>query len=197
MPDAEIAVSWSREPAAGDDLLVLLHGLEGTERDLDGRFATLPASVVTVGLRAPIEQGDGAAWFLDGDGARGATRRVLDWLDSQSGFATIGVLGLSQGAAMALQLLRIEPQRFAYVVQLSGIVLEQTAAPKLTGLAIPVFSGHGELDEVMPRDAVAATNDWLAAHTRLTQRSYVGMGHWISEQEADDVCEFIADVLGR
>jgi phospholipase/carboxylesterase len=197
MPDAELSVAWSRPPVEGDDLLLLLHGFEGTEHDLDGRFTRLPASVVTVGLRAPVEQGAGAAWFLDDYGVRDAAHAILDWLDSQPDFATIGVVGLSQGGAMALELLRAAPERFAYVVQLSGIILELTAAPELADLGVPVFSGHGELDEIVPRDAVAATNEWLSAHTRLTSRSYVGMGHWISEQEAGDVCEFIAGVLGR
>ena len=35
----------------------------------------------------------------------------------------------------------------------------------------------------------------LAAHTDLTVVDYVGMGHWISEAEATDVCAFVTAVL--
>ena len=195
MTDAELSVEWSRPSQHGDDLLLLLHGFEGTEHDLEERFPDLPASVVTASLRAPIEQNAGHAWFLDDYGVKDAVDDILDWLDGQHGFATVGVLGLSQGGAMALELLRQAPERFAYAVQLSGILLGLDAAPRLAELRPPVFSGHGELDEIVPPPAVAATNEWLAAHTDLTLGDYVGMGHWISVAEASDVCAFVSSVL--
>jgi phospholipase/carboxylesterase len=197
MSDADLSVSWSRPARGGVDLLILLHGFEGTEHDLEGRFPGLPGSVVTASLRAPVEQDAGHAWFLDDYGVRDAVHGVLRWLDTQSGFATVGVLGLSQGGAMALELLRTAPERFAYAVQLSGILLGLDAAPGLRDLCPPVFSGHGELDEIVPRSDVAATNEWLAGHTELTVAEYVGMGHWISADEAADVSAFIAAVLDR
>jgi phospholipase/carboxylesterase len=195
MSDVELSVAWSRPPKSGDDLLILLHGFEGTDRDLEDRFPDLPKSTVTASLRAPVEQDTGHAWFLDDYGVKDAVDGVLRWLDTQSGFATVGVLGLSQGGAMALELLRQAPERFAYAVQLSGILLGLDAAPKLAELHPPVFSGHGELDAIVPKSDVAATNEWLATHTDLTVVDYVGMGHWISPAEATDVCAFIAGVL--
>jgi phospholipase/carboxylesterase len=197
MPEPEIYAAWSRPAVAGDDLLLLLHGFEGTERDLEGRFPNLPESVVTASLRAPVEQAAGAAWFLHDYGIRDAVDSILRWLDSQHGFASVGVLGLSQGGAMALELLRAAPERFAYVVQLSGIILELTAAPQVAALKPPVFSGHGTLDEIIPPEAVTATNEWLDSHTALTSRSYDGMGHWISAHEAEDVAAFITEVLAH
>lgn len=195
MAEPDLSVAWSRPPQTGDDLLILLHGFEGTERDLEGRFPGLPASIVTASLRAPVQQAAGHAWFLDDFGVTDAVNGVLDWLDTQHGFATVGVLGLSQGGAMALELLRKAPERFAYGVQLSGILLGLDAAPSLAQRHPPVFSGHGELDEIVPKPDVAATNEWLAMHTDLTVVDYVGMGHWISEAEATDVSAFITAVL--
>jgi phospholipase/carboxylesterase len=195
LSDLELSVSWSRPAKAGEDLLILLHGFEGTEHDLEGRFPDLPKTVVTASLRAPVEQDPGHAWFLDDYGVKDAVDDILSWLDTQTGFATVGVLGLSQGGAMALELLRKAPDRFAYAVQLSGILLGLDAAPRLAELRPPVFSGHGELDEIVPPLDVAATNKWLAAHTDLALGDYVGMGHWISAAEASDVCAFISRVL--
>jgi phospholipase/carboxylesterase len=195
MSDFDLSVAWSRPPKPGDDLLILLHGFEGTERDLEDRFPNLPESVVTASLRAPVEQNAGHAWFLDDYGVQDAIDNILGWLDTQVGFATVGVLGLSQGGAMALELLRQAPDRFAYAVQLSGILLGLDAAPHLAELRPPVFSGHGELDEIVPLPDVAATNEWLASHTELTVMSYFGMGHWISADEANDVGAFITRVL--
>jgi phospholipase/carboxylesterase len=195
MSDAEISVAWSRPPEHGDDLLLMLHGFEGTDRDLEARFPDLPASVVVASLSAPVQQDPGHAWFLDDYGVRDAVAGILEWLDTQHGFATVGVLGLSQGGAMALELLRQAPERFTYGVQLSGILLGLDAAPQLAELHPPVFSGHGELDEIVPKSDVAATNEWLASHTELTVMDYVGAGHWISAAEATDVSAFITAVL--
>jgi phospholipase/carboxylesterase len=195
MSDNELSVAWSRPATVGDDLLILLHGFEGTEHDLVDRFPELPHSVVTASLRAPIQQDAGHAWFLDDYGVADTVDDILGWLDQQQGFRTIGVLGLSQGGAMALELLRKAPERFDYGVQLSGILLGLDAAPSLADRRPPVFSGHGELDEIVPKADVAATNAWLADHTDLTVVDYVGMGHWISAAEAADVCAFIAGVL--
>jgi phospholipase/carboxylesterase len=195
MSDIDLSVSWSQSAKPGDDLLLLLHGFEGTERDLENRFPDLPKSVVTASVRAPVEQGAGHAWFLDDDGVKDAVHGILGWLDTQTGFSTIGVLGLSQGGAMALELLRSNPDRFDYAVQLSGIILGLDAAPRLAELRPPVFSGHGELDETIPKPATQATDEWLATHTELTTKNYVGMGHWISVEEAADVCAFITRVL--
>ena len=183
----DLAVSWSRLPELADDLLILLHGFEGTEHDLEDRFPDLPLSVVTASLRAPVEQDAGHAWLLHDYGVRAAVDDVLDWHDSQSDFATGGVLGLSQGGAMALELLRQAPERFACAVQLSGILLDLDAAPKLAELHPHVFSGHGELDEIIPKSDGAATNEWLAGHTVMTVMDYVGMGHWISAVKTTDV----------
>ena len=192
---SDLSVAWSRPPKPGDDLLILLHGFEGTEHDLADRFPDLPKSVVTASLRAPVEQNAGHAWFLDDYGVKDAVDAILAWLDTQTGFATVGVLGLSQGGAMALELLRKAPDRFAYAVQLSGILLGLDAAPRLAELRPPVFSGHGELDEIVPPPDVAATNEWLANHTDLTVVDYIGMGHWVSAAEAGDVSTFVARVL--
>jgi phospholipase/carboxylesterase len=194
---SDVDISWSRPPTNGDDLLLLLHGFEGTEHDLDDRFTDLPASIVTASLRAPIEQDIGHAWFLDDYGVSDTVDDILNWLERQTGFASVGVLGLSQGGAMALELLRRAPERFDYGVQLSGILLGLDAAPALSERRPPVFSGHGELDEIIPKSDVAAMNEWLTNHTQLTVMDYVGMGHWISAAEAADVCEFITRVLAE
>src|SRR3978361_672185 len=102
MSDTEISVAWSRPPKDGDDLLLLLHGFEGSERDLEGRFPELPESVVTASLTPLVGQDPGHAWFLDDYGVKDAASGILRWLDTEQGFATVGVLGLSQGGAMAL-----------------------------------------------------------------------------------------------
>jgi phospholipase/carboxylesterase len=128
--------------------------------------------------------------------ADAAALAVLDWLDEQPQTPT-GLLGFSQGGALALQLLRLAPERFEYAVQLSGFVVhgEQAGDAELTDTRVPVFWGRGTLDEVISSDAVDRTSDWLPEHSTLDARIYEGMGHNISSAELADVSAFIRSVL--
>ncbi|MFF1574240.1 alpha/beta hydrolase [Leifsonia sp. NPDC058292] len=205
-PDLTIdrdAVLWSasERDRAGRPLLVLLHGYASDEADLFGISAYLPLEPVIASVRAPIPEGQGFAWFsrftnVPGDplaaNADAAARAVLDWLDDQPVTPT-GLLGFSQGGAMALQLLRLAPERFDYAVQLSGFVVQGDGADdaRLAAHRPPVFWGRGTADETIPAASIARTTAWLPDHTELDARIYEGMGHSISTRELADIAAFI------
>ncbi len=205
-PDLRIdrdAVLWSASESdrEGRPLLVLLHGYASDEADLFGIAAYLPLEPVIASLRAPIPEGPGFAWFsrftnVPGDPLAGnadaAARAVLDWLDEQPAAPT-GLLGFSQGGAMALQLLRLAPERFGYAVQLSGFVVQgaQEGDAELERRRVPVFWGRGTLDEVIPPNSIERTEEWLPAHSSLDARIYEGLGHGISPLELGDISAFI------
>ncbi|MGR2752970.1 alpha/beta hydrolase [Agromyces arachidis] len=199
------AVLWSASPAdrAGRPLLVLLHGYNSHEGDLFGLSPYLPLQPAIASLRAPISTGYGHAWFpllAQGEefamtGADEATTAVIDWLDRVApGAASVGLLGFSQGGAMALELLRRDPDRFAFAVSLAGFSLpgERESDERMSQLARPVFWGRGTEDEVIPAASVARTQEWLPAHADLDQRVYEGLGHSVSERELGDVTAFLA-----
>ncbi|AGW40596.1 hypothetical protein O159_03810 [Leifsonia xyli subsp. cynodontis DSM 46306] len=211
-PDLRIdreAVLWSagERDRVGRPLLVLLHGYASDEADLFGISAYLPLEPVIASLRAPIPEGPGFAWFsrftnvpadpLAGN-ADAAARAVLDWLDEQPEAPT-GLLGFSQGGALALQLLRLAPERFDYAVTLSGFVVQgkQDGDARLAERRPPVFWGRGTLDEVIPDVSIDRTADWLPAHSALDQRVYEGMGHAISQPELGDISAFVRGRLPR
>lgn len=212
MIDAE-AVLWSANARdrAGKPLLVLMHGYGSHEGDLFGLSPYLPLNTVIASLRAPVAESGGYAWFPRESGANGnppgsphaeivdaSTRAVLDWLDAQPAAPAVGLLGFSQGAAMALQLLRHAPDRFACAVQLSGFVAsgDLPGDAELARLRPPVFWGRGTDDAVIPADAVARTAGWLPGHASLDARIYEGLGHAVSQQELTDVAAFLAAHLG-
>ncbi|MRX44348.1 alpha/beta hydrolase [Agromyces kandeliae] len=199
------AVMWSASPAdrAGRPLLVLLHGYNSHEGDLFGLSPYLPLEPAIASLRAPISTGYGHAWFpllAQGEefamtGAEEATTAVIEWLDRVApGEASIGLLGFSQGGAMALELLRRAPERFAFAVSLAGFALPGTREgdERMAELAPPVFWGRGTVDEVIPSTSVVRTQEWLPAHASLDQRVYEGLGHSVSDREIGDVRAFLA-----
>jgi len=197
------AVQWSapERERAGRPLLVLLHGIGSHEGDLFGLSPHLPLDPVIASLRAPLHEGNGYAWFERGGAAEAASRiaqadaaarGILRWLDTTDATST-GLLGFSQGGAMALQLMRLAPERFAYAVQLSGFVLGPTHAgdAALAARRPPVFWGRGTADPVIPAELIAVTSAWLPAHTTATERIYEDLAHAVSARELGDINDFI------
>jgi phospholipase/carboxylesterase len=203
------AVLWSASPAdrAGRPLLLILHGYGSHEGDLFSLAPHLPLHPVIAALRAPLSAGPGWAWFPIGapgatvnpgapsaDALEAAATGVLEWLDAlPEQPSSVGLLGFSQGGAMALQLLRQAPDRFAFAVQLSGFVGRSThpGDERLSERRPPVFWGRGTADPVIPQDAVDRTQDWLPGHSTLTERIYEGLGHSISQAELGEIVTFL------
>jgi phospholipase/carboxylesterase len=198
------AVIWSASEAdrAGRPLLLLLHGYNSNEGDLFGLAPYLPLEPAIASLRAPIHTGYGHAWFpLMADGierslqaADASTDAIIDWIDRAAPDATgIGLLGFSQGGAMAIELLRRAPERFAFALSLSGFALpgDRDGDTRLAELATPVFWGRGTADDVIATDAIARTQEWLPEHAALDERIYEGLGHSIAERELADIQGFL------
>ncbi|HWM35456.1 MAG TPA: dienelactone hydrolase family protein [Pseudolysinimonas sp.] len=201
------AVLWSA-PAAerdGRPLLVTMHGRGSDEQDLFALAPALPPQYVVAAVRAPLAEGAGWSWWqtvTSGDPeperVDAAAAAVLTWLDALP-FAPslIGTLGFSQGGAMATHLLRREPGRFAFAVNLAGFAVrgEQPGDAMLALSRPPVFWGRGAADPLFSAEIVARTEPWLAAHTAAETHVYPGLGHSISREELDDVAAFLTSLV--
>lgn len=206
------AVLWSTPPGerAGRPLLVLLHGYGSHEGDLFALLPFLPDDFVVAAVRAPLSPpfpAPGWSWFpIEGLHARDATtataaaRGLLAWLDDAAGdAASIGLLGFSQGGVIALQALRLQPDRFAFAVNLAGFVADGDLPgdAELARTRPPVFWGRGARDEVIPESRVAHTVEWLPRHVDLSGRVYAGLTHSVSQEELDDVRTFLDQQLEK
>lgn len=197
------AVKWSapERERAGRPLLVLLHGYASHEGDLFGLSPLLPLMPVIASVRGPIAENGGWAWYSrtkhpSADpvsvGANAAVEALLSWLGTLE-YTDVSVLGFSQGATVALQLLRTVPELPTATVALSGFVAEgpQPRDAELELLAPPVFYGRGTLDRVIPPDDVARTEAWLPLHASATVRIYEELAHGISTAELGEVSRFL------
>lgn len=205
----DAAALWSAEEAerAGRPLLLMLHGYGADERDLFALVPHLPAPYVVAAVRAPLTPpfpAPGYSWYpiegLDGRDPQHVTDAaslVIDWVETVAPLAAVGLLGFSQGAAVALQALRLQPERFAFAVNLSGYATPG-ALPGDAALAErrpPVFWGRGTRDDVIPPFLVDHTTMWLPEHSELSGRVYQGLTHSVSAQEIDDVHVFLRKQL--
>ncbi|MHC2998663.1 esterase [Microbacterium sp. HJ5] len=203
--DAE-AVLWSADAAAreGRPLLVLLHGYGADENDLFGLVPYLPPGFAVAAVRAPLAPpfpAPGYSWYpIEGLESRDpvhvttAAAQLIEWTDAAaSAHRSVGLLGFSQGAAVALQAMRLDPARFAFAVNLSGYAtpgdLPHDGA--LAERRPPVFWGRGTNDDVIPEFLVEHTTEWLPRHVELSGRVYPGLTHSVSEQELADVRVFL------
>lgn len=192
----------------GSRLIVVMHGYGSHEDDLTSLFPLLGDGSILVSLRAPHVAPapiiNGFAWFHLGspgdpatDQVSAAATGVLDWLTTVTerfgAPSSIIGLGFSQGGALALQLLRIAPERITAAVNLSGFSASGVAAGDGTLAADrpPVFWGRDEADPVIPASAVDRTTAFLADHSSLEARLYSGISHGINAAEISDVVGFI------
>ncbi|MEO7349803.1 MAG: alpha/beta hydrolase-fold protein [Terrimesophilobacter sp.] len=203
-----VAVLWNVPPEerVGKPLLVMMHGLGSHEGDLFGLNRFLPSGLVVASLRAPLNYGGGYAWF-DANARSGAdtslldasVRGVLAWLDSLEPVPSgLGFMGFSQGGCMALQLMREVPDRCDYVVQLSGFVAPSAHVGDVSLGArepqLPVFWAHGDLDDMIPSQAIENTGRWLSAHAAVEAHRYP-MAHTVCQEELADLVTFVAKQL--
>jgi phospholipase/carboxylesterase len=194
-------VLWSVPKAdrTGRPLLILLHGHRMNEKVGFKLRHSLPAELVFASVRAPREaRGGGYAWFpMDSSFSLEAidhsAAAVLSWLDSVSLDGPVGILGFSQGAVTAFQVVRRDPARFGYAVNLSGgvVPLPSRGDAELAARRLPVFWGRGDQDTRIPAIVVDSTRWWLRRHTELTERVYPGLSHNVSAAELADLASFV------
>jgi phospholipase/carboxylesterase len=202
-------VVWSKPEAerGGTPLLVMMHGYGTDESRMVRLFEYLPTEFTCVALRAPMVIGDHYGWFLldyflanDFADVITATNTVQEWINSVRGqHSSVSLLGYSQGMAMASTLLRLHPADYKATVGLSGFVLENELLSLTDSFTAPppFFWGRDKADLVINEDATAYTGQWLNENTRLTARTYPGMGHAMSKTEMVDVSAFLRHyVLG-
>ena len=156
--------------APGRPLLVLLHGYGADESDLFGLVPYLPPEYVVAAVRAPLAPpwpAPGYSWYaIEGiDGRDPATvtlaaRQLIAWLgEAGRGAASIGLLGFSQGASVALQALRLEPERFGFVGE-----------PQRVRRAGPAARRRGARRE--PPAGVLGTRDARRRHPGVPHRAH-------------------------
>jgi phospholipase/carboxylesterase len=201
-------VIWSTPPRElqNKPLVVLMHGRGSHENDLAGLIPLLPQEFNYASLRAPHRfEGGGYTWFASG--APGAppiasvdasALAVLEWLDRVAPGGPVAVGGFSQGGALATHLMRHEPERFASFVNLAGFIVPGNAPAddRLGQLRPSVFWGRDPGDPVIAASAAVRTEQWLPSRTRLTAKTYPGIGHSISREEVADVADFLTATLG-
>jgi phospholipase/carboxylesterase len=197
----EESVRWFPHlPGPEDRVVLLLHGLGSDQEDLRSLAPLLPREFVYVSLRGIFASGAGYAWLpappVDPSSpemleeSAGAVQR---WIAGTVPGQVVGAIGFSQGAMLALQLLREHPEGWAWVVQLSGAPFP-APLPRDEDLAArrpPAFWGHGGVDPLFDPETEREVRSWMDAHTALVEERSEPLGHGIDEQVLSAAIRFL------
>lgn len=205
-------------PAAGGDadaLIVLLHGLGADGNDLIGLApqlaSSLPgAAVVSPHAPFPCDMAPfGRQWFSLQDRAPAAVLAgvrlaapILDgFLDQE--LARHGLtddrlvlLGFSQGTMMSLHVGLRRARSLAGILGYSGALIGAEHLAAEIKSKPPVLLVHGDADEVVPFQAMAAARTALEANgVPVTTEQRPGLGHGIDPQGLAQGLRFLAAAL--
>jgi phospholipase/carboxylesterase len=192
-------------------LLLLLHGYGSDESDLFGLAPYLDERLLIASLRAPRRYPPGYGWYdvaftqagiqVDEAHLPGSAEYVAEFLvrlAEKHPHRSVAILGFSQGAALALQLLLTSPERVDALIALSGHVPGVGWESRASDAALsgkPVFVGHGTRDLVVPIAAGRDAKEKLGSlPLNLTYREYP-MAHEISGETLEDLLSWFSSVV--
>lgn len=183
---------WSHPPGCrqGLPVIVALHGRGASEASLAVLADELPGAVLAC-PRGPVPEGLGAAWWqmhtigYPVAASLARTRSLLmRWLDVEIGVAPVSLLGFSDGATTASDLLLADPSRFTAAALLGGALPWSTGAPLEPGRldGVPVLLTYGDDDGVIPPDLLARSARWLCEESGAAAEVVVepGLEHYVS-----------------
>lgn len=195
--------------------IVLLHGRGADERDLLPITESLPEQLHIFSVQAPQELEDGYRWYdidvEDGDlhssqpdpesfnACLGQLFSFLKYAIDQYEIdpREIGLLGFSQGAALALAATIRKSDRIAWTVALNGYLPKQYgSADKLSAVdGAAFFLGAGRMDLVIPEERVQRAAARLRdAGLNVAYETYP-TGHGATDAEIDEVGEWVQSQL--
>ena len=146
----------------------------------------------------------GYSWYsIDGLSSRdpaavtaGATR-FIEWLET-TGAGRVGLIGFSQGGAIALQAMRLAPGTVRLRGEPLGVSRQADPSTETRRSCSRSRRCSGAADpptrSFRPKRSCRRP-EWLPAHSSLVGRVYPGLAHAVSPQEIDDVARFLQKQL--
>jgi len=182
-------------------VVLLLHGYGADERDLPELMSFLP-DIPWLSPRAPLSsQYEGFSWYSATELVRptvqeveSSTEVLWDWIEGYvPAESKLIVIGFSQGALMATQLLRTRPERIQGTVILSGFVASGSLPGDATLAASKprVIYARGIEDQMIPKASISELNTWLQSNTKAITKSYPALGHSVDERVMADVALYV------
>lgn len=191
----------------GQPVILFLHGYGADEKDLPDLMSYLP-NLPWLSPRAPLQsEYSGFAWYHITNALNPTESDVLDvteslwnWINQEvPETSQLILIGFSQGALMATQLLRTHPERIMATVILSGFIYsgELSGDKTLESSKPKVIYCRGLEDPLITKEVISRLNSWLQTHTRATTKTYPNLGHSVDGRVMADVSNYLEGILGE
>lgn len=188
------------------NVVLFLHGYGADEKDLPGLMSYLP-DLPWYSPRAPIDLGGAYSWYQTEDLLRPtvsdlaeSTAALWDWVEQFiPKDSRLILIGFSQGALIATQLLRTRPGRISGTVILSGFMAlgELKTDNELEQAKPKVIYCRGSDDERITKQAIATLNSWLQLKTKAITKTYPALGHSVDSRVMADVASYVQGQLAN
>lgn len=193
----------------GSTPIFLIHGYGANKDDLFSFESYLPVNLTVIALQAPLELPyGGAAWYSlemmggrlisDVDQAKQAMSKVEEFIDQAiEKYELKGdnkfVLGFSQGAILSCALMLNKPEKFKYMLPLSGYILDDLLPENHNRdySHLQVYAAHGNMDGVIPIEKGRSVRDKLESLNIQHQYREFDAGHSIAQREFEELLDWI------
>ena len=191
-----------------DKAFIVLHGWGANQHDLvpfvrnlnlKNYYSFFPNAPFDV----PGTAGTGKGWFsfpINDESENELAQSKVQLLAhinevEKRGFSltNIVIMGFSQGAAMALEILLSKQKRIGAVISLSGFLIDGSNFHTLNDAIkqTPIFLAHGQHDTILPlKRAKLSAKALKNAGLKITWREYP-MAHEIIADEVEDIRGFL------
>ena len=191
-----------------DKAFIVLHGWGANQHDLvpfvrnlnlKNYYSFFPNAPFDV----PGTAGTGKGWFsfpINDESENELAQSKVQLLAhinevEKRGFNLINIviIGFSQGAAMALEILLSNRKRIGAVIALSGFLIEGSNLDTLNEeiKETPIFLAHGQYDTILPfKTSKLSAKALKNAGLKITWKEYP-MGHEIIADEVEDIRGFL------
>ncbi|GAB4521483.1 MAG: hypothetical protein Fur0018_02050 [Anaerolineales bacterium] len=197
-------------------VVVLLHAAGADENQLFALEDHIDDRFLVVSVRAPIEQGkDSFVWYLVSPfdvtdvnvanirkGVEYLVRTIRHVLTRANGNPDeVFLLGVDQGAVMALSTILLLPKWFSGCMAFGGVlwgdvrydVLERSALQRK-----PVFLGYGLHDNIIPLETARRTRELLMGFEMdVTYREYTDVTHSLQSRVLEEMLTWLGEQVER
>jgi phospholipase/carboxylesterase len=201
------------EPSAASrpPLLVLLHGLGGSETALFEHASSFDQRFVVLSARGPLVWGpDSYAWFTARFTDEGPAVNTKDLYDSrerlmqliaeaattyQANLTRVYLLGYSQGAILALTLALTAPHLLAGVVACAGRIPQEVLPWAVTpeqSAGLPVLLLHGRADKTLPLHWARRARATLEGQRMALDYREYDAGHALTSSMLEDAIAWLS-----
>jgi phospholipase/carboxylesterase len=206
-----------KEPAVKTNnppLLILLHGVGSSEKDLFSLASQLPGKFLIISARAPNTMAEGRyAWFqvdfssgkpvINKQQAEQSRQILIDFINQlKNKYAfdsrQVYLMGFSQGGIMAYSVGLTCPDLIKGIAVMSSRLLPEVKpiiAAKANLQQLKIFISHGNNDNTLPVQYARDAHSFLNALDVFPQYKEYAEGHTISKEMLHDVTDWLQNIV--